>query len=138
MNSIWEILTSVGTLAAVGVALWLGVYPIRRAKKERDQQAWIVREHVFALLLAIWARSNRPFKDSSDRLEFEEVDREYMQEFTILYPQLILLPAEEMSEISTLFYIMKMSFAFGALTVNDSSNIKRTVTSVLKKAHRLG
>ena len=126
---IWDILTSIGTLGAVAVALVFGVIPLWRDRKERRQRAKVVGTQAYSLMVAIHARCCRPFVANVENslMTFENKDYELMEAFNAIFPQLVVLTAKELKTISQLFFFMKSAFAFDRISEDDYMKMGRLV-----------
>jgi hypothetical protein len=135
-QSVLESVTALGTLAAVIVALILGVVPIIREAKARSLKSWYMTEQLTAILMPMYLI----FKLNCDRpIIFKGIValRERFDEFKAVYLHLDVLPIAVMNDVNRLYILLNVGLTLEELSIPEAKRITDALEAVLKRTGAL-
>lgn len=123
------------TLAAVLVALGLGIYPILKEGIDKRATASRVRAQFIAILLPMWQRFINERHQPMHVYHITDRDRADLGELRSVYPQVTLLSSKEQRPI--MMYYLALSGAF-ALDTILSEKVRSLADSCLDALKAIG
>lgn len=128
----YNALTAWGTLAAVVVALFLGVLPIWREHRASKVMARHVRDQITTILTVMrgrcWTRLRGP--DSSFLLE--DADRDILAQLRTVYPHVTMLTPAEVDRIGVVYFFMNAYLINHRVERKDLQQISDSVVAADK------